>query len=74
MTRVEQGDSDLIRSSFKGSITDVGFRTFDSSGQVTANKVVTMSFYDYDERCPLIITKLKILSFCPISPLAYFFD
>lgn len=50
LTRVEQGDSDLIRSSFKGSITDVGFRTFDSSGQVTANKVVTMSFYDYDER------------------------
>ncbi len=50
LTRIEQGDSDLIRSSFKGSITDVGFRTFDSSGQITANKVVTMSFYDYDER------------------------
>tara|TARA_B100001248_G_scaffold26492_1_gene17378 strand:+ start:32178 stop:35135 length:2958 start_codon:yes stop_codon:yes gene_type:complete len=50
LTRVEQGDSDLIRSSFKGSITDVGFRTFDGNGAVTSNKVVTMSFYDYDER------------------------
>ena len=50
LTKVEQGDSDLIRSSFKGSIVDVGFRTFDSTGAVTANKVVTMSFYDFDER------------------------
>ncbi len=50
LTKIEIGDSELLRSNYIGMITDVGFRTFNGNGEVTANKVITISFYNYDER------------------------
>ena len=50
LTKIEVGNSDILRGRYKGIIADVLFRTFDGSGAVTANKAITMSFYNFDER------------------------
>ena len=50
VTKIESGDSDLLRSSFIGTIGDVLIRTFDASGAVTSNKTITIQFYNFDER------------------------
>ncbi len=50
ITKIEKGTTDWLRGTFIGTIANVLFRTFDNEGNVTANKVVTMSFYDYQKR------------------------
>ncbi len=50
VTTIDEGQTDYIRTLFVGTITDVGFQTVDANGQVTANKVVTMSFYNFNKR------------------------
>jgi hypothetical protein len=50
LTKIEVGNSDILRGRYKGIIADVLFRTFDGSGAVTANKAITISFYNFDER------------------------
>tara|TARA_B100000085_G_scaffold254326_1_gene253379 strand:- start:446 stop:4357 length:3912 start_codon:yes stop_codon:yes gene_type:complete len=50
VTTIDVGFEDYIRDTFVGTVTDVGYRTFDKAGQVTANKVVTMSFYNFTKR------------------------
>lgn len=47
---IDEGDTDYIRSTFVGTIADVGFQTFDQNGVVTANKSITISFYNYNKR------------------------
>jgi hypothetical protein len=49
-TTLEQGNNDYLRSQFRGTIPNVGFQTYDRTGAVVSNKVVTMSFYDYSKR------------------------
>ena len=46
LTKIEVGNSDILRGRYKGIIADVLFRIFDGSGAVTANKAITMSFYN----------------------------
>ena len=50
VTTIDVGFEDYIRDTFVGTVLDVGYRTFDKAGQVTANKVVTMSFYNFTKR------------------------
>ena len=47
---LEQGNNEYLRSQFRGTIPDVAYKTFDNAGSVTANKTVTISFYDYQKR------------------------
>ncbi len=47
---IDEGDVDYLRSTFVGTITDVGFQTYDANGQITANKAITISFYNYNKR------------------------
>lgn len=49
LTKIEKGTTDYNRGQFIGTIADVAFKTYDRDGNVTANKVITMSFYNYEE-------------------------
>ena len=49
LTKIEIGDSELLRSNYIGMITDVG-SNIPMAMEVTANKVITISLYNYDER------------------------
>lgn len=49
LTKIEKGTIDYTRGQYIGTINDVGYKTYDDAGNVTANKVVTMSFYNYEE-------------------------
>ena len=50
VTTIDEGTINFLRDTFVGTIADVGFQTFDRTGAVTANKVVTMSFYNFTKR------------------------
>lgn len=50
LTKIEKGTTDYNRGQFIGTIQDVGYKTYDSNGVQTANKVVTLSFYNYEEQ------------------------
>ena len=58
LTKIEVGDVDYPRGNFIGTIADVGFKTYDPSGAVVANKAFfffffffyPMSFYSFDKR------------------------
>jgi len=50
VTTIDEGTTDYLRDTFVGTIEDVGFTTFDKNGATTANKVVTMSFYNFNRR------------------------
>lgn len=49
-TKIEVGNIDYLRGTFQGTITNVGFKTYDNFGATVANKVITMSFYSFDKR------------------------
>ena len=40
LTKIEVGDVDYPRGNFIGTIADVGFKTYDPSGAVVANKAI----------------------------------
>ena len=50
VTTIDEGTTEFLRDTFVGTIEDVGFTTFDRYGATTANKVVTMSFYNFNRR------------------------
>lgn len=50
LTKIEKGTTDYNRGQFIGTINNVGFRTQDAKGVTTANKVITMSFYNFEEK------------------------
>ena len=50
LTKIEKGTTDYNRGQFIGTIANVGYKTYDNSGAVTANKVVTISFYNYEKQ------------------------
>ena len=52
--KIEVGSIDYLRGSFLGTITDVGFKTYDPFGAVVANKVITMSFYSFEKRTTIL--------------------
>ena len=52
--KIEVGSIDYLRGSFLGTITNVGFKTYDSFGAVVANKVITMSFYSFEKRTTIL--------------------
>lgn len=49
LTIVEKGLTDYKRGQFIGTINNVGFKTYDNYGNITANKVITMSFYNFEK-------------------------
>lgn len=50
VTKIEVGNDDFLRGKFLGTISNVGYKTYDAFGATVANKVVTMSFYSFDKR------------------------
>ena len=52
--KIEVGTTDYLRGKFKGTIANVGFKTYDTFGAVVSNKVVTISFYDFDKRVTIV--------------------
>lgn len=50
VTTIDDGTTDWLRDTFIGTANNIGFSTVDNNGQVTANKVVTMSFYNFKKR------------------------
>lgn len=50
LTKIESGTTDFNRAQFIGTIANVGFKTYDNNGVLTANKVITISFYSYEKR------------------------
>lgn len=50
LSKIEKGTTDFIRGQFRGTIANVGFKTYDAFGAVVSNQVITISFYDYQER------------------------
>jgi hypothetical protein len=49
-TKIEVGTTDYLRGKFIGTIPNVGYKTYDSNGATISNKVVTISFYNFDKR------------------------
>ena len=50
LSTIEKGTTDYLRGQFKGTIANVGFKTYDAQGNVVSNQVITISFYNYQER------------------------
>tara|TARA_E500000178_G_C17028505_1_gene759259 strand:+ start:612 stop:3608 length:2997 start_codon:yes stop_codon:yes gene_type:complete len=50
LTTLESGNSDYLRSQFRGTIPNVMFKTYDSTGAVVGIKQATISFYNYNKR------------------------
>lgn len=50
LTTIEKSTTDYNRGQYIGTISDVGFKTYDGEGNITANKVVTLNFYHHEKR------------------------
>jgi len=50
VTSIDEGTISWLRDTLVGTVTDVGFKTYDKTGAITANKVITMSFYNFKKR------------------------